>query len=182
MAMITIRGESIRTFTGRTFFPMDPDWAEIDIADIAHSLSHLCRFAGHCREFYSVGDHSCRVAEIVAPENRKWALLHDAAEAYLVDLPRPIKRFPGLGDLYKMAEARVEAAVAQQFRLTLPMPAEIKVADNILLITELRDLMGRKPRPYERALEGTIEPLSPAAAKAKFLSMFRELFADREAL
>ena len=79
------------TYTGRQFFPLTPRQEDIDIEDIAHSLSRLCRFNGHCKSFYSVAEHSYRISYIVPPEFALWGLLHDAGEAYLSDLPRPIK-------------------------------------------------------------------------------------------
>jgi hypothetical protein len=172
---------SIQTFTGRTFWPLDPKFEDIDIADIAHALSHLCRFGGHCRKFYSVADHSVRISLIVAPEFRKWALMHDASEAYLIDLPRPIKRSRGLGDLYRKAEDKVTAAIAQQFNLPPEMPATVKHADQIMLITEQRDLMGRTPDREKDGvdpLQAVIEPLSAEMAKTFFLNQFHILFGD----
>lgn len=55
----------IQTFTGRQFWPLDPRAEDVDIRDIAHALSMKCRYNGHCREFYSIADHSCRVAEVI---------------------------------------------------------------------------------------------------------------------
>lgn len=85
----------IQTFSGKKFFPLEPEKNEYDIHDIAHALSLKCRFGGHCQRFYSVAEHCVRVADIVAPESKLWALLHDAAEAYLPDVCQPIK-----GDVY----------------------------------------------------------------------------------
>jgi len=79
-------GHWVNTYTGKHFHYLDPQPEEIDIIDIAHSLSLTCRYGGHCKQFYSVGDHSIRVAEIVPDELKLRALLHDAAEAYLTGL------------------------------------------------------------------------------------------------
>lgn len=81
----------IQTFTGKKVFPLAMTTDMVDIKDIAHALSLKCRFTGHCRTFYSVAEHSMRVAELVRPELKLAALLHDAAEAYLPDFARPIK-------------------------------------------------------------------------------------------
>ena len=92
-------GDWIQTMSGVIFYPLDPRPEEIRIEDIAHALSHQCRFAGHCREFYSVAEHSVRVSRELPQEFMLWGLLHDASEAYLVDLPRPIKRWSAMGRL-----------------------------------------------------------------------------------
>jgi len=80
----------ITTYTGKRFHYLDPQPEEIDIVDIAHALSLTCRFGGHCKEFYSVAEHSIRVAEIVPKEFQLLALLHDAGEAYTGDVQSPI--------------------------------------------------------------------------------------------
>ena len=80
-------GSWLQTYTGIQFWPLDPRPEEIDIQDIAHALSLLCRFNGHCQRFYSVAEHSVHVSTILAPEFGLWGLLHDAAEAYLSDIP-----------------------------------------------------------------------------------------------
>lgn len=71
-------GDWIQTFTGRQFWPLDPQPDHIDIADIAHALAHDCRFGGHCRRFYSVAEHSVLLSRAVAPEFRLAALMHDS--------------------------------------------------------------------------------------------------------
>ena len=136
------KGGWISTHTGRRFWPLDPRPDEIDIRDIAHALSNQCRFSGHSNRFYSVGEHSLRVSGIVPPEHALWALLHDASEAYLVDLPRPLKHTPGFAEVYREAEARLMLAVAERFGLDPVMPDEVERADQILLATERRDLLG----------------------------------------
>src|SRR4051812_44303587 len=111
--MISVhRGGLIQTYSGKQFFPMRPIGGDIDIEDIAHALSNQCRFSGHCQRFYSVAEHSLRVAELVTPQHKLWALLHDASEAYLVDLPTPIKRTL---EEYRNAENRVMKAICRAF-------------------------------------------------------------------
>lgn len=83
----------ILTSTGKRFDLLEPDADMIDPWDICHSLAHLCRFNGHTREFYSVAQHSCIVAELVPEEHKLAALLHDATEAYLGDITRPLKQW-----------------------------------------------------------------------------------------
>jgi uncharacterized protein len=80
------------TCTGRRVHIASPLPDEIDIEDIAHGLSHACRFAGHVQNFYSVAQHSLLVSELVDDRHALWGLLHDGSEAYLHDLTRPLKR------------------------------------------------------------------------------------------
>ena len=101
-----------------------------------------CRFNGHCREFYSVAEHSMRVADMVPTEHKAWGLLHDASEAYLSDMPSPIKRaMPA----YMRAEEMAMRAIAERLNLPWPMPEVVAHADLVMLATEARDLMGEAP-------------------------------------
>jgi hypothetical protein len=165
----------IQTYTGRQFFPFDPRGEDVDIRDIAHSLSFLCRFNGHCRVFYSVAEHSLRVSRLLGDDLALWGLLHDAAEAYLSDLPRPVKAsLPAFVDM----EARLLREIARVFGLTWPMPAEVRWADDVLLATEARDLMEPAPASWEldeQPLEGAIVPLAPEEAERAFLERFAAL-------
>jgi len=165
----------IQTHGGRQFWPLAPRADDIDIGDIAHSLSLLCRFNGHCREFYSVAEHSLRVSRLCAPEQALWGLLHDAAEAYFGDIPRPVKaQFPAVADM----EERLLRAVAERFALPWPPPAAVREADERLLATEARDLMGAPPADWRLVaapLAERIVPLAPRAAEAAFLARFHDL-------
>lgn len=84
------KGDWMQTYTGLKFYPLDPRPDEIDMLDIIHCLSRVCRYSGHTNGFYSVAEHSLLMARHFK-EHAKIALLHDAAEAYFGDLPRPIK-------------------------------------------------------------------------------------------
>lgn len=167
---------TIATYTGTAFKPLDPDPALISIEDIAHALANSCRFTGHVREFYSVAQHSVLCSEIVPDELALTALLHDASEAYLSDISRPIKMQPEFGDVYKKYEVRLEKAVAERFGLTYPWPDEVKWADNVLLRTEQRDLM---PELFRHAgedyLDQAITPWSPRDAEDVFLATYERL-------
>lgn len=140
------RGPWIQTFTGRQFFPLDPQSDEICIEDIAHALANTCRFNGHVRKFYSVAEHSVFVALNVPLQFRPAALLHDASEAYICDLPRPIKHNV-VG--YKEAEDKVMAAIFAKFNLKLPLPKIVKEVDNRILFDERDTLMGDPPAPWD---------------------------------
>ena len=165
----------IQTYTGKQFFPLDPDPGVIDIHDIAHALSLQCRFNGHCRTFYSVAEHSVRVSEIVPAELARWGLLHDAAEAYLTDLPRPIKRqMPTFEEI----EKKLLHIIAEHFELSWPMPAEVARVDTELLAAEARDLMAPPPASWRLGVEAAavcVEPWSWQEAEREFLRRFEQL-------
>jgi 5'-deoxynucleotidase YfbR-like HD superfamily hydrolase len=164
----------IQTFKGKQFYPLAPRVEDIDIDDIAHALSNQCRFSGHCKRFYSVAEHSVRVSLIVKPKHRLWALLHDAAEAYLVDLPTPIKQ---LMPEYSIAEKRIMACVCEKFGLSLEMPKEVHQADMIMLATEKRDLMYQEPAPWQalpEPLKGKIGHPREEITRWEFLRAFED--------
>lgn len=172
-------GDWLQTYSGGRIYPLDPRPEEIHIEDIAHALSLLCRFGGHCTEFYSVAQHSVVVSRIVPPPLALQGLLHDASEAYIVDVPRPIKRDEGMS-FYRFAERQLQAAIYRRFGLSEEDHADIKLADNRALAQEHRDLMATCPHDWP-SLDG-LEPLpfvlsawSPAIAERVFLETFREL-------
>lgn len=168
----------IQTFTGRQFWPLEPRLEDIDILDIAHALANLCRYGGHVEQFYSVAQHCVLVSYAVPAEHALRGLLHDASEAYLIDVPRPIKRAQGM-DAYRAAEKRLEAAIYERFGLAAQDPDCIKTADNQLLRTEQRDLMKPAPAAWKDyrvgALEETIIPWSPGYSRHMYLKRFGEL-------
>ncbi|MBN9301656.1 MULTISPECIES: hypothetical protein [Dysgonomonas] len=121
---------TIRTHSGLYMNVFAPTVDMICIEDIAHALSMLCRFGGHCSEFYSVAQHSLLCADLVPEEYKLEALLHDAAEAYLVDLPSPIKhRMPD----YQTIEDKLMKVIAKKFDLVYPFPEVIHKADKDML-------------------------------------------------
>jgi hypothetical protein len=168
--------EYIETYTGRMVYPMRVQAADICIEDIAHSLSQMCRYTGHTRQYYSVAEHSVRVSLLVRAVDAAWGLLHDASEAYLTDIPSPLKRLPEFAP-YRAAEARTMRAVCERFGLAPVQPASVTNADGILLATEARDLM---PMKCEWALvyhplDTHIDPWDCATAEFEFLKRFAEL-------
>lgn len=167
----------IQTVSGKRFWPLDPKAEDIHIADIAHALSLMCRFGGHCTQFYSVAEHSVRVARIISALGRKeltlTALLHDAAEAYMADVLRPIKKhIVGLVEV----EHKLEQVIADKFNLIYPFPDCIKSADYIMLATEKRDLMHEPQEPWDNygaePLKEIIEPMHPNTAVNVFLDWY----------
>lgn len=124
---------SIRTYSGKVFDLTVLDPGTICIEDIAHALSFVPRFGGHLDKLYSVAQHSVMVAASVAPEFALEALLHDASEAYLGDMPSPIKKL--LPD-YKALESRVMEAIAAKFKINYPLSPEVKQSDREQLTLE----------------------------------------------
>lgn len=133
-----LRGDWMQTHTRRRFYPMDPRAEDIDPEDIAHALSLLCRYGGHIDRFYSVAEHCVLMSRVVAPEHALAALLHDATEAYVVDVPRPLKRY--LAD-YRMIEDKVWLAIAERFGVNVTLPDDVHDADNRMLLNETAVLM-----------------------------------------
>lgn len=169
------QGDWMQTISGRQFWPIDPRPEDVFIEDIAHALSMMCRFNGHCDRFYSVAEHSVLVSENVPQEDALWALLHDASEAYIADIVRPAKRFI---DGYKHVEANIMTAVCAKFGLSLVEPISVRRADNAILADEAAQIMGTKPKDWilpEPPLGVRIVGLSPAEAKVAFLNRYRAL-------
>ena len=172
-----------RTYTGRHVHPLDPKPDEISIFDVARSLSQICRFLGHTDVFYSVAQHSVLVSQHVPPEDALWGLLHDASEAYICDLPAPIKHDPQMA-IYRTVEDRLMQAVCGRYGLRPTMPASVRRADRVLLATEFRDVTTMDDPDWIR-IECGVEPMfdyhiaswSPAYAESMFLSRFGELTA-----
>lgn len=167
----------IQTYVGKQFWPLAPRAEDLDILDIAHSLSLQCRFNGHCRVFYSVAEHSVRVAGQLPDDLALWGLLHDAAEAYLGDLTRPLKRQVE-ARWFNDAEDQLLKVIAATYGLVWPMPPQVRAADDVLLVTEARDLMVAPPADWSleaEPLAERIEPLAPSAAETLFLQRFETL-------
>lgn len=175
-------GDWMQTFTGRCFWPLDPRPEEICIDDIAHALSMTCRYGGHCQRFYSVSEHSVLVSRHVPPAFALWGLLHDAAEAYSADIPRPLKRnLPQ----WKPMEARIMAAVTSRFGLTPDEPAIVKAIDLAMTGDEQDALMSPCERDWGSLpprVGAVIEGLSPEDAKAQFLNRFDYLSARQSSI
>jgi uncharacterized protein len=179
----------IQTVSGRRVNPFAPEPAAIDIGDIAHALANQCRFGGHCRRFYSVAQHSCLVADLTSgrradAETALWALLHDAAEAYLGDVPHPVKHNSELGRIYRDAEHGVHQAILQRFGLPLTPPAVVAEIDRAVLAAERQVLMVAAWDWPElegiEAAELAIDPWQPEQAAREFLERYDWLGGVRE--
>jgi hypothetical protein len=170
------RGDWIQTYTGQRFYPLDPRPDEIDITDIAHSLSLKCRFGGHCDRFYSVAEHSVLVYRHVGTLE---GLMHDAEEAYspFGDVPRPVKAsIPWLKDISEP----IEEAIAGAFNLIYPWPESVKIADNRIIADEKAAVFQNASWdwPYE-PLGARIMCWPPFFAERMFLQSFNEAVAGR---
>ena len=170
----------ILTFSGHDFDLLRPDDTAWSIIDIAHGLSNLCRFAGHTTEFYSVAQHCVVMSRHVPQRLALTALFHDAAEAFVGDMPTPLKAL--LGE-YRTIETRIQAAILRRLGLPETLPLEIKRADRVLLATERRDLLPRGASPWPglagvEPLAERIVPLPPAQARAAFLARAVELLGE----
>lgn len=175
----------ICTYSGVEMWPFDPKPEMIRIEDIAHALSHIPRYSGHTIKPYYVGDHCLRVSEecgkqpadigrsVVALQG----LLHDAAEAYLLDIPSPLK---GMYTGYREAENRLLKVIFEAFNVPYPPSPIVKEVDRKMLLPERRDLLvhtdwwvgGTFPSYKEYPV---IKPLTHRQAKMKFLERFDEL-------
>jgi 5'-deoxynucleotidase YfbR-like HD superfamily hydrolase len=180
-------GPYLQTVSGRWVNPFDPDPNQLDAGDIARALANQCRFGGHSRVFYSVAQHSVIVSRLVEErggdvEEVFAALMHDATEAYLGDMPHPLKHRSPLGAAFREAEAHLEQAIRDRFGIKADV-AEIKQADRALLATERRAFSAETWHWPE--LEG-VEPLdlelsawSPEQAADEFAQRYAELQARR---
>ncbi len=173
---------AIITYTGTRFWPLDARTNEIFILDIAHALSNMCRFNGHVREFYSVAQHSVLVSQLLPQELKLAGLLHDATEAYLPDLSRPVKYQL---EEFRKAEDRLHLVIASRFDIPFPLPKEVKAADNAVLLSEMNSLMP-KTGPHFQALHtdgeqpavSIINPLPPKQAEQLFMQTFDDLMGN----
>jgi 5'-deoxynucleotidase YfbR-like HD superfamily hydrolase len=167
----------IQTYTGIKIDLLDPKVEDIVLEDIAHALSMQCRFSGHCKSFYSVAQHSVFVSKLCNKSDALHGLLHDASEAYLVDIPKPLK-YCGEFDVYLRFEKKMMQVIYQKFGLAEQEPESVLMADRIMLMTEARDLATKfnacdwgKVDPAEF----TIEAVPQQRAKQMFLNRFQEL-------
>jgi len=152
----------IRTYTGKLVDVFNITEDDIDILDIAHSLSMQCRFNGHIRSFYSVAEHSIFVADNVPDEDKLCALLHDASETYIADIPSPIK---AKLDYYKSVEDKIQAVIAKKFGFPYPFPKTVHVADKLGLEYEWK----------HKVLDDTVISMSSGFAETSFLLYFDKL-------
>lgn len=174
----------MQTYTGKMFFLENPRPGDVCIDDIAHALSNVCRFAGHSRKFYSVAEHCIHVSRVVPESDALCGLLHDATEAYLCDIPKPLKILDVFKE-YRKIEARLESIILEKFKVPsgyFSLTKEVKIADTRMLRTEKDELHIQEPsswgleeiEPYDKKLV-KIMCLEPSEAERAFLARFEEL-------
>lgn len=165
----------IQTHTGRQVtYP--PQAEQVCIEDIAHALSRICRYSGHTPTFYSVAEHCCHLYDhaLTAAKCRDThvgALLHDAAEAYLGDVPGPFKRL--LPD-YRDLEKTFEDVICERFDLLRLAGTLVRTWDRQIIADEQAALFPEMPRPWKHPVEGPlgveIQCWSPDQADYEYLA------------
>lgn len=178
-------GSWMQTFTGIQFWPLDPRPDEISFIDIGAALSKVCRFGGHTTQFYSVAEHAWHLSYYVSEENALAALLHDAAEAYIGDMVRPLKRHM---IEFQNVEQVLMDQIAGKVGLDNLLPYEVRDADNRILLDERAALLNPSPASWIQDIEG-ISPLDieicafdPDTANEHFMSRLQELLNGKDIL
>lgn len=156
----------IRTFSGVNINVFDVNPELIKIEDIAHALAHQPRFGGHLPFNYSVAQHSCFCESMATPSKKLKALMHDASEAYLIDMPRPIKKL--LPDYIK-AEENLMSVIAKKFKFDWPMCKLMEEIDDYALKYDWDNYMLNHNRNTKDVI------WSPAQAKEEFIKRFNLL-------
>lgn len=170
------RGDWMVTATGRQYWPLDPRAADVHIEDIATQLAKECRFNGACSGHYSVAEHSVHVSRLVPV---KWALhglLHDAPEAYIKDITRPVKH--GLGSTYGDIEELNWLAICEWAGIDPNMPPAVKQADDAMLLTERDQIMPRGGLMWSikgEPAQVIVAQLEWREARTLFLHRYREI-------
>lgn len=175
----------IATFTGKQFFLLNPRLEDIDILDIAHALSLQCRWTGHVKFHYSVAQHSV-YCSLIGPENEAFErLMHDASEAYMGDMNRPLKHYTAAGPAYRSQESVIQKAICQRYGLAMVEPPSVHLADNAMLYTEKEQIMGyefEEAEDWER-YQGYPLPVitrwTPEQAETMFLRQFNHFYPRR---
>jgi len=169
-----MRNTVMQTYTGKLVDLSEFTTDDVRLPDIAHALSQINRFTGHTTYPISVAEHSVMVSRLVPPEHALWGLLHDASEAYLGDVARPLKVL--LPD-YRALEQHIQQVIAKVFRLPWPMPAAVHEADLRALMAEKHALMsvdhewGITAAPVTMPIRCCV----PAGAKQMFETRYREI-------
>jgi 5'-deoxynucleotidase YfbR-like HD superfamily hydrolase len=187
---------TIRMFTGVMIDPLCLDPWLVDIVDIAHALSGENRYSNHTRRGYTVAQHCLVVRHMCEDEDYEYeALMHDAAEAYLRDLPAPVKHDPAF-DEYRRIEDKAMMCIAARFGFNWPEPPIVKEWDVAVRKVEQSMFMrGRKPLDdtagnfgFERSTRADNEKIKDkikevhAMRRGKIKRLFLESFYDLRAV
>lgn len=172
------------SYKGNRLYPLDLRPDDIDIEEIAHSLSNICRFGGHCKEFYSVAQHSVIVTDLLTSEFKLCGLLHDSTEAYCGDMVRPLKK--SLPE-FERIETNIWTQIALKFGLPMYLPLEVQVEDARVLLMEKRDILVHHEQGWEfpqcqfpdlTIADSKIFPIGPKEARDLFLTRFYEVISN----
>jgi 5'-deoxynucleotidase YfbR-like HD superfamily hydrolase len=176
------RENSILTFTNTLFYPLDPRPDEVKTEDIAHALSQMCRANGHFKIFYSVAQHSINCAQEARESGlsvriQLACLLHDACEAYISDITRPVKYYL---DEYRAIEHRLQSIIFAKFGigdLTEEELRHVADIDNALLYYEFEQLhhQGLPEYPYKLASKPDVSEKRMTAVEAEFMQLTRQI-------
>lgn len=165
----------IQTYTGKQFWPLNPNKEAICIEDIAHALSMICRFNGHSKHFYSVAEHSVLVSKNVNPVYAFDGLMHDSAEAYISDLGKPVKNeING----YENIESNLKQAIYEKFKIYDFDNWAVKEVDERILVDEMEQLMPNQPDDWGHKVDKLgidLMFLNPEQAEVEFLKRFYEV-------
>lgn len=171
----------ITTYKKHRFSPLSPSVTDIDIYDIAHALSYTCRANGHFNRFYSVAQHSINCAKEAKKrgcniQTQLLLLLHDASEAYISDITRPVKMY--LHE-YKRIEKELQRVILNCFKIVPDekMLETEKEIDNMLLNAEFLEMMEERINADEITLLSVpdFEERDFKNVEKEFLSVFTEL-------
>lgn len=178
-----MKGSWIETYTGKKFYPLDPRAEDVDIFDIAHHLSNLCRYTGATSQFYSVAQHSLELSyhseRQGEPKKQQLAyLLHDAHEAYVNDMSLPMKenfKILGLLEAWNKVVANIDAVIFQKYGINDVVLADY---DHRILLDEKKRFFRYSPNEWEldcKPLGINIEVYEPKLTRQLFVSRFEEL-------
>lgn len=173
--------QNMRTYTGLQIDPLNICESDIKIEDIAHSLSLLCRGGGHLNTFYSVAQHSINCArEAMGRGYRKdvvlGCLLHDASEAYISDIIRPVKQYL---NLYLEIEKEFMKMIFKKYKLQCLTQNDrqiIKKIDDEMLQHELYFLMNNQEKPTDSLkIKPCFKEKNYHEVENEFLELFNKL-------
>jgi hypothetical protein len=172
----------IQTYTS-IFDPFDMEANDLNLEDIAHALSFNCRFNGHCKRFLSVAEHCVLMSYQVPPKLALHALLHDIGEAFLTDVPKPLK---SLLKEYSFMEDSILKNFYTKNGILIPSEEEskeIRIADVRMLVTEKQQNMNESKREWTGIIgfepfDIQLEYWSPDHAEYRFKSRFEELYKE----
>ena len=169
----------IETYTGRAVYPLSPKVEDVSIIDIAHHLSQQCRYSGATSWLYSTAQHCCLLADYVekvmkgSPIDCLQILIHDAAETYLVDMPRPIKQHM---PEFRMWDRAIQMCVRSWVGLgDVPLPPWQDDLDSRIIVDERAQVMSDSGNDWGHDLEPlgiVVEPWFPVHAEQRFLMRY----------